>query len=147
MKTKTLETQIEAISTQAPAPALRDARRLSLHQVAHQGDVYLHRVSEDHPRGAELGTKQVAIGDTKGSRHVVVGPVQVFAGLLLPPRFVAPDWLDGAAPEDIFLGPVVVVAAGEEAVLTHPEHAHHNLCGTYQVTYQADARARARVRD
>ena len=43
-------------------------------------------------------------------------------------------------------GPVVV--ASEPFVLEHPEHAHHALpAGTYQVTYQWDEAAMARVAD
>lgn len=110
---------------------------------AHQGDVYLHRVAADHPRGAKLGTRQVAVGTTVGSRHVVEGDgVEVYAGVKLPGA-VKP-WPD--VPESAYLGPVVV--APEGLTLTHPEHAHHRLpSGCYQVTYQVDPVAQRRVQD
>ena len=143
---KTLETQLQEIENVGVNQDVRDARRLSVTQVAHQGDVYLHRVPDDWPRGDELGTRQIAIGDTQGSRHVIEGDnVTVYEGRQLPETFKPPGWLEGMDPRDIFLGPVVV--ASTDAVLTHPEHAHHKVCGAYQVTYQADARARERVRD
>lgn len=141
----TIEEKIQAITATPKAPEVRDATALELGQVAHQGDIYCHRVPDDWPRGARLGTRQVAVGNTVGARHVVTGDVEVYAGVALPRSFRPPKWLRGADPKPIFLGPVVVARAG--AVLTHPEHAHHALCGTYQVTYQADTRARARMQD
>lgn len=128
------------------SPDVRVCRRLEIGQILHQGDVYLVRVADDHPRGAAWGSRQVAIGDTQGSRHVAEGDVSVWAGVDLPPGFKAPAWLNGANPKPIFLGPVV--EARSTWTLTHPEHADHECAaGTYQVVYQADARQRARVAD
>lgn len=81
--------------------------------VCHQGDVYLHNVSADHPRGPEIQNRQLAFGDTQGSRHILEGDVRVFAGTTHP---------KGANPR-FPLGPFFLVGPGG-ARLTHPEHPH-----------------------
>lgn len=138
---KTIEEALHAIESHVSEPELRECDR-KIGNVAHQGDVYLTRVRADHPRGKLLGTRQIAVGTSVGSRHVVEGNVEVYEGVELPPGFKLPD---GARKEDM-LGPVVVTLS--DAVLTHPEHAHHALgCGVDQVTYQWDETTRARQQD
>lgn len=139
MTTKTLEIA-ERIANHTPDASVRVWNEHQTH--GRQGDVYFTRVVDAHPRGKELGTRQVAVGTTVGSRHVVEGAVKVFEGRALPKGFTAPSWTTQAE----LLGPVVV--ADEPFALTHPEHAHHRLpAGTYQVTYQADYSTRQRVQD
>lgn len=116
-------------------PEVRDFRAAEVGQVARQGDVYVHRVEEGHPRG-KATEAQLAVGHTQGSRHVVTGDAECFEGA------AEPSWCRGS-----FLGPLVVVGPGG-AVVTHPEHAHIALGeGTYQVTHQMDAATRRRVTD
>lgn len=143
MTTKDVAVQLDAISKAPPDTAVRACRRaVAGETVIHQGDVYLHRVADGHPRGKALGTRQVAVGTTVGSRHIVDGPVSVYEGKALPPGFKVPDWT--TAQE--MLGPLVV--ADEPFTLTHPEHSHHELpSGCWQVTYQADYSTRQRVQD
>lgn len=139
-----MKTELEKIATAPPDMELRVCRRAVVGKtVVHQGDVYLRRVVDAHPRGGALGTRQVAVGTTVGSRHVVEGEgVSVFEGRELPNGFRVPEWTTA----EEMLGPVVV--ATEPFTLTHPEHAHHKLpAGTYQVTYQADFSTRRRVSD
>lgn len=134
---------IQRIQNADPARGVRSLDGLAVGAVAHQGDVYLHRVPDDWPRGPELGTRQVAVGSTVGARHVAEGPdVRVCAGVRLPACF-APD-----ADVRIYLGPVIAAGAGG-VTLTHPEHAHHAATGpgTWQVTYQGDLATRERVAD
>lgn len=134
---------VEAITKAKPDAEVRVCRRIEIGRAIHQGDCYLHRVAEDHPRGKQLGTRQVAVGTTIGSRHIVEGDgVAVFTGAKLPDGFTVPRGLQ----ESDLLGPVVV--ADEPFTLTHPEHAHHKLPrGVYQVTYQADLVSMRRVAD
>lgn len=143
MDSKTMERAVAEVQEHVADTVTRKLDECPVGAVLHQGDVYLHRVADDHPHGAELGTRQVAVGTTIGSRHVVVGSqLKVFAGVKLPDRVKAMPWCRGSD----LLGPVVV--AGEAFVLTHPEHAHHECpAGKYQVTYQADFSTRQRVSD
>lgn len=142
MNTKVMEA-VEKIRQAKADPEIRVCRRVEIGTVAvHQGDVYLHRVADGHPMGERTGSRQVAVGTTIGSRHIVVGDVEVFAGKQLPGYCKVAD---GFRLED-YLGPVVV--AKDEFVLTHPEHAHHRCpAGTYQVTYQVDVTTMRRVTD
>ena len=127
---------------------VRVCRRIEVGQAIQQGDVYVFRMPDDWPRAEEpWGSKQVAVGDTQGSRHVACGDVRVWGGKELPEWFTVPSWLGSkAAAKSVFLGPVI--EARGKWTLEHPEHAHH-VCppGVYQVTYQGDVRVRARVMD
>lgn len=137
-----IEDAVKAVADCKPDVELRVTRRIEIGTVLHQGDVYLHKVAYNHARGEKLGTRQVAVGTTVGSRHIVEGAVEVFEGKELPPGVKAPGW----CRESDLLGPVVV--ATETFTLTHPEHAHHQCpAGTYQVTYQADFSTQGRVQD
>lgn len=134
---------VEKITKSVPDHAVRVVDSIEVGDVVHQGDVYVHRVEDSHPRGESIGTRQVAVGSTVGARHVADGDgVEVLAGKSLPSWVrCAPD-----VPESAYLGPVIVAPKG--LTLTHPEHAHHVLpSGTYQVTYQVDPVAQRRVRD
>jgi hypothetical protein len=73
--------------------------------------------------GKKTKNRQLAPGNSKGSRHIITSKVEIFS---------APTgW------GDILSGPLVV--ADEEVVLAHPEHAHFRLPpGTYAVRFQAD---------
>ena len=138
---------MEQIKKIQDAPAdqdLRITRRIEIGSVIQQGDVYLHRVADGHPRGKQIGagSVQVALGVGNGARHVAEGDVDVFAGQQLPPNVRAP--MD-VQPQEI-TGPVVV--ATKTWHLTHPEHPHHRLpAGVYQVTYQYDPHTMRRVVD
>ena len=86
-----------------------------------QGDVYLYPTAAPADPGREVSSKQLAPGDTPGSRHIVEGSVLIYA----PP---APGVLQGP-----------LVHAQERFTLTHPEHAHISLpAGWYEVRYQRD---------
>ncbi len=138
---------MDAITKANPDAEVRICRRaVAGKTVLHQGDVYLHAVPKDWPRGEEIGTRQVAVGTTVGSRHVAEGDgVTVCSGKKLPAYMSLPE---GARVEDL-LGPVVS-GSGEPFVLTHPEHAHHQ-CPTadvdWQVTYQFNPATARRVQD
>lgn len=139
-----VQAELEKISQAKADPEVRVMRRLEIGSVIQQGDVYLHVVPADHPRGQRIGEGQVqiALGEGSGARHVADGDVEVFEGAALPEGFSVPE---GAEAEDL-LGPLVV--ARKPWTLTHPEHAHHRAPAlTYQVTYQFDPRTMRRVVD
>lgn len=152
MSTATIEA-VERVLKAKPSPEVRDPGRVEIGQVLHQGDVYLHRVPEDWPRGKLLGTRQIAVGDTIGSRHVVHGQgFEVYAGVALPAYATferLPAHQRSAARAEC-LGPVVVLTEelAEGEGLVHPEHAHHRMPrGVYQVQYQLDGQTARRVAD
>lgn len=123
---------------------LRITRRIEIGHAIQQGDLYVFRVSDNHPRGKQIGKGcvQVAMGTGNGARHVAEGSISAFVGKKLPDDVKPP--MDVEAEE--ILGPVVF--ASEPWFLTHPEHPHHRLpAGTYQVTYQFDPHTMRRVVD
>jgi len=137
---------IRRINESAAQPELRICETTAVGQVpGHQGDLYIHRVEDGFPIGEVWGngSRQVALGDTTGSRHIAEGDdVTVFHSKKLP------DWIRPAAgvPEDRYRGPVVRAPKGFR--LTHPEHAHHDFpAGTYFVSYQVDVTRAMRVQD
>jgi len=142
-----VQTAYRALEAHTPDVLVRTLRRAEVGVIVQQGDVYLHCVEADHPKGAarlpaDPLQRQIALGSTVGARHVAEGSeVEVYAGTTLPP------WVHCAATmEAAILGPVVVCPS--TFVVTHPEHPHHRLPpGTWQVTYPYDHRERARVQD
>ncbi len=116
--------------------ALRTVLEILVGKVVRQGDIYIHRVQESHAHGKELKSRQLALGNTQGSRHMAEEPAQVFEGIKLP------EWCAAGT----FLGPLV--KSKKAFKVGHPEHAHVILpAGTYQITHQMDARTLQRVRD
>lgn len=103
-----------------------------------QGDLYLHRVELNHLIGDELNIRQIADGTSIGSRHVLLGDVRVYQGKQLP-SYVNKLWPLGCAFD----------VGNEGATVTHPEHAHIDICvkGRYVVTHQMDMQTMRRVSD
>lgn len=120
-------------------------RKVKVGQVAaRQGDIYLHVVPEDHPRGEELDNHQLAPGSSRGSRHVADERCEVYAGKELPKCFKRDRALFGR----VALGPLLVLNG--DADITHPEHGDIQMRAgrvCLQVTYQVDERTKERVRD
>lgn len=132
-----MQTITEVLEQIERAPANAEVRlieSIEVGQVVRQGDIYIHRVDDAHPRGKVTQNRQLAIGTTQGSRHVAESG-SVFAGT------TAPSWAPAA-----LLGPCV--ESTERIQISHPEHAHIDLPrGTYQITHQMDARTLERVAD
>lgn len=127
---------IERLAKEKAVAEMRVVEAIAVGKVVRQGDIYIHRVNDDHVRGAQTEGRQLAMGQSTGSRHVAEAPAQVFEGIK------APEW----CAFRIFLGPVI--EAKDRFVVTHPEHAHVSLpAGVYQVTHQMDARTGKRVVD
>lgn len=140
----TVERAVKSIEGAPHDPDLRITRRIEVGSVVQQGDVYLHRVADDHARGKQIGVGavQVALGTGNGARHIAEGAVEVFEGRALP-DYVEP-------PMDVDAGEITgpLVMAKETWLLTHPEHPHHRLpAGCYQVSYQFDPQTMRRVMD
>lgn len=139
---KTTETAVEVygrIEREAAEKAVQEIRTIKdieIGKSVRQGDIYIHRIADDHPHGKASKSRQLAIGNTPGSRHIAEAPSKVFAGVK------APDY----CRQGTFLGPLVV--STERFTVSHPEHAHVSLpAGAYQVTHQMDAMTMQRVKD
>ena len=136
----TMELTIEKLEVVAKETADNKPRTCK-HKIGtygRQGDIYLHPVSPDHAHGAKTENRQLAEGESRGSRHIIEGDVKLFLGTTLPK----------SVTDRTFLGPMIEVGP-KGATVTHPEHAHVNIvdAGCYQITHQMDARTLQRVRD
>lgn len=116
---------------------LRDCRSMKIGQVVRQGDVYIHKVDDNHPHGEATTNHQLAQGITLGSRHIADESFEVFEGTTLP------QWVSRGH----FLGPCIKTEK-DTALISHPEHANVALGkGVFQITNQMDIRTMERVRD
>lgn len=141
---KTIEEAIQAVTDHAADVEVRVCRRIEPGRLIQQGDIYLMRVPDDHPHGKPWGSRQVALGDTLGARHVAVGNLEVYAGDPQCCAKVMP--LHPMEVRQELLGPVV--DAHETWTLEHPEHPHHRMPpGRYQVIHQLDRQTMRRVAD
>lgn len=131
--------EIERLAKENAVQEIRVIESIEIGKVVRQGDIYIHAVKADHKHGNAAKSRQLALGNSQGSRHVAAGnkfSVLVYDGTTLP------EWCDRRT----FLGPLV--KAKKPFTITHPEHAHVRLpAGCYQVTHQMDARTMERVQD
>jgi len=128
-------TQIEK-AAEKPRTEIRKVSKIKPGQAVRQGDVYLV-VVEGVKAGAPVLNRQLAPGETQGSRHIAEAPAQIFQSPGHPLKGIASNAL---------LGPLVESAKTWN--LAHPEHAHVSLPpGQYQVVYQLDFAAQRRVQD
>lgn len=110
---------------------VRMVRTMKVGEWFRQGDVAVQRVDTGAKMGAVRGSKQVAVGTSVGSRHIVEGDAVTVH--------------ENPKASDL-VGPYIV--AQERCILTHPEHAHVSMpAGTYVVTYQRDETTNQRVMD
>ena len=116
---------------------LRICRNMQIGQVVRQGDIYIHKVDDNHPHGKKTKNYQLAIGTNLGSRHIADESFEVYEGTTLP------DYVNSKH----FLGQLIK-GTKDSSMITHPEHG--NICvgkGTFQITHQMDIRTLQRVRD
>lgn len=101
-----------------------------------QGDVIFARVDKAPKKAKPYAGRQLAPGDTQGSRHVAEGDVELYT----PNEDAALKTLHRLFPktrshEVQFLGPIV--QASGDWTATHPEHGDRTFPpGVYQVIYQ-----------
>lgn len=123
-------------AAQKPQTEQRTVTQIKPGQAVRQGDVYLV-ATQGLKVGKAIFNRQLAPGETQGSRHIAEFPAQIFEGPGHPIQGIAANAL---------LGPVV--ESTQPWNLAHPEHAHVSLpAGQYQVIYQLDFAAQRRVQD
>ncbi len=100
--------------------------------VSHQGDLILVSVPRPHTLTPRTN-RQLADGDTQGSRHILDGG-QLFDGDAEDLARLVNQHCHGAAVQARYVGPVFTTPA----TLTHPEHGHQRFdCeATVAVVYQ-----------
>lgn len=150
MATASVEKQIAAIhksaeKMEAAAPA--KIGTASVGDVVRQGDLYLVCL-ESLPEGTKTA-RQLAPGNTQGSRHIAEGKCCVY----LPKspaavaRIISTVCRGSEVPEQL-IGPLVECVG--ETTITHPEHGHRTLPAgtTWATVYQrAFAEEVRRVQD
>ena len=138
MATANIERQIAAVKKSAEKMHAAKPERIgspSAGDVVRQGDLYLVCI-ESLPSG-NRAPRQLALGDTQGSRHCAEGECVVYA----PKSPAAVSKLIGVAcrgaevPEQL-IGPLVECVG--ETTITHPEHGHRILPAgtTWAVVFQ-----------
>jgi hypothetical protein len=115
-----------------PAPGMRFLRVAEKGAGVRQGDIYLWTIDAVPAGSARRDDRQLALGQSVGSRHVCQPGPKLF------------DLPTGKTDE--FLGPVI--EADARFVVEHPEHDHLSLpSGIWQVGYQRDVSTNLRVHD
>lgn len=115
---------------------VREVESMKIGDVVRQGDIYITRVAKNHKHGGLTENRQLAMGNSKGSRHMADENFTIFKGTTLPAGF-----MDGT-----FLGPFIETEV--RANIMHPEHSWVSLpAGCYQITHQTDLKTRQRVLD
>ena len=138
MKTVEIIKDLTEKATKLNRKETRIIKSWPIGKAVRQGDVYLHRVANNHPVGEMLDIRQIADGTSIGSRHILIGDVKVYQGVNLP-SYVNDRWPLGYTFD----------VGQEGATVTHPEHAHVDICvqGRYQVTHQMDMLTMRKVSD
>lgn len=132
-KTQVLDV-LEAIQTNATAHAAERAdrdvpeidfiRTMQVGEFTRQGDIYIELVNLDVAGLKVTAERQLAPGNTQGSRHIMAGNCTVYE-----------------RKQGVLVGPAVVCS--ERVTVTHPEHNHKSLPSTpegtaYAITFQRD---------
>ncbi len=131
--------QIKAIEKSAESMEGKQTQRIgspSVGDVVQQGDLHLVCL-ESLPDGTKTRERQLAPGNTQGSRHVAQGECAVY--LPKEPAVVARmigTSVRGAEVPVELIGPIVECIG--ETTIAHPEHGHFVLPAgtTWAVTYQ-----------
>lgn len=152
---KTAQEVVEKIMAEASVNTeheLKTIKEAKIGDIIRQGDIYIHFVGKDHPKGAIRKDHQLAPGFSKGSRHVADKSVEVFDGVRAPESWRKKmqanfPTLRIEVMEKELIGPRLHFK--ERALITHPEHADISIpAGSdCQVIYQLNPRTMKRSQD
>lgn len=107
-------------------------------QFVRQGDIYIVCVKSVNPKLKETKVRQLAMGNSQGSRHVIEGEAEIFAPVS--------KTIQRTKLGEYFEGPSF--RCKEHVTISHPEHAHISLPpGSYEVRHQVDLLTKKRVID
>ena len=118
------------------APRTFTAADFPVGTVAHQGDLILVRIASLPASAQPHKNRQLAVGDTQGSRHVLKKGA-AYDCLLSDVSAAIAAACPGVRVAEAYIGPVFCTKAGV-ADLVHPEHGNHHYRGemTIAVVYQ-----------
>jgi hypothetical protein len=128
------------------APRMFSESDFPVGTVAHQGDLILVRIAGLPTSAQRRKDRQLAIGNTQGSRHILKRGVPFDCQAAAVVRAIA-EACRGAKIDPQYAGPVFQTKGGI-ADLTHPEHGNHCYRGdmTIAVVYQRNLDAEERER-
>lgn len=141
---------IENVTNDAPRLIGEGGEAIDVGDCYPQGDLYFVRLHA-RPRTAKpRGNRQIAEGDTQGSRHVcTVGRVYDADAAEVQRMISAANGVQVGAE---YIGPIVTTDDSGKAVVEHPEHGDHHYAGqivlgtVFQRSLDAEERE-ARVAD
>lgn len=112
-------------AAKTPVTEIRRITTIAIGEALRQGDIYIIRIDKKPEHyTTETPNRQLAPGDSQGSRHIITEGPKVFE--------TTERWNTNR-----LMGPVIV--ASDTFTLTHPEHAHFEIpAGTYQVRFQGE---------
>ena len=132
MSVKTIEAvkSVPAIEQAQHGDVQRHPGRI-VGDTAHQGDIIFVSIAKLPKSANTRSNRQIADGETTGSRHVVAGGEVYTADASEVAQAIKAA--TGATVAERYIGPVIV----GPCVVTHPQHQHHEFCGTIEaVVYQ-----------
>lgn len=125
-----------SVSEQICSDAPRDLT-LGKQDVVRQGDIYILPLSKLPPCLKNRASRQLADGDTQGSRHVLAGDAEMFDPQYTGDvaAFIGSEY-PGVQLREYQIGPVFL--AKGPVTVEHPEHGHRTLTepGAYAVVFQ-----------
>lgn len=142
LKTKTKKTTAERLINDAPRTFTE--ADFPIGSAAHQGDLILVRIAGLPASAKPRRDRQLAAGDTQGSRHVLQAGSPYDCAAADVANAIAAV-CRGAAVQAAYIGPVFACADGA-ADLLHPEHGNHHYRGdmVLAVVYQRNLDAEER---
>ena len=113
---------------------------------AHQGDLVLVRIAALPESAKPRRDRQLAVGNTQGSRHVLKTGTPYDCAAADVAKAIAAV-CGGASIQEAYIGPVFATQSGA-ADLLHPEHGDHHYRGqmVIAVVYQRNLDAEERER-
>lgn len=138
MKTMTAEKAYRQVAMAAEKIKSDDREvvaTMSPGDVCRQGDIYLVCLDREPKTTGTAPSRQLAPGDTQGSRHVAAGECEVLVADEREAKAALNRLVPATKAHVPFVGPVIRAPLGVE--ITHPEHGDRVLPpGSYLVIYQ-----------
>lgn len=109
---------------------------LGKQDVVRQGDIYIMPLSKLPKNLRKRTSRQLADGDTQGSRHVLVGPADLFNADPMDMADLIAKEYPGVELREYQIGPVFKTDGA--VTVEHPEHGHRTLTepGCHVVIFQ-----------